>query len=178
MHYLMKRRWDSGIYCPHCGSCKTYVYKDTKLFKCGDCKKQFTAKVRTIFTDSKVPLTKWFLAIYLSTSLKKGISSVQLSKYIGTTQKTAWFMLQRIRYAIEHNDGDILSGHVEVDETYVGGKPRAYEKGVVFGAIERGGKMKISHVKSSGVRVLISKIKKDIRRGSTVYSDQWELTIV
>lgn len=182
LEFLATKRWGKDQkerYCPHCGSYATYAFKNGLLFKCKDCRRQFTVKVGTIFTDSKVPLAKWFLAIYLATSLKKGISSVQLSKYAGVTQKTAWFMLQRIRYAIEHSDGDILSGDIEIDETYVGGKPRAYEKGrrkekgVVFGAIERGGKMRISHVKSSGSRVLIPKIKEEIRRGSTIYSDQW-----
>lgn len=178
---LMEKRWGkdgNGRYCPHCGSYATYAFKDGRLFKCKDCAKQFTVKVGTIFTDSKVPLTKWYLAIYLSTSLKKGISSVQLAKYIGTTQKTAWFMLQRIRYAMEENDDGMLQGEVEVDETYIGGPPRAYEAGKrkpkapVFGAIERGGRIKLSSVKSTGARVLIPKIKQQVRRGSLIYSDQ------
>ena len=181
LKFLAEKRWGIGQqdrYCPHCGSYETYAFKDGFLFKCKDCRKQFTVKVGTIFTDSKVPLTKWFLAIYLATSLKKGISSVQLSKYIGVTQKTAWYMLQRIRYAIEANDDDPLRGFIEVDETYVGGKPRAYEKGkrkekgVVFGAIERNGRARFTHVKSSGARVLIPKIKRDIRRGAVIFSDQ------
>lgn len=183
LEFLAKKRWGKDQkerYCPHCGSYETYAFKNGLLFKCKDCQKQFTVKVGTIFTDSKVPLAKWFLAIYLATSLKKGISSVQLSKFAGVTQKTAWFMLQRIRYAIENGDGDILGGHVEVDETYVGGKPRAYaknghrkQKGIVFGAIERGGKMRVRHVKSSGVRVLMPEIKQGIQKGATIYSDQW-----
>ncbi len=179
---LAEKRWGKDQkerYCPHCGSYATYAFKDGKLFKCKDCGKQFTVKVGTIFTDSKVPLHKWFLAIYLSTSLKKGISSVQLAKYIGTTQKTSWYMLQRIRYAMEANDDGMLSGKVEVDETYIGGKNRAYEKGYkpkapVFGAIERGGKIRVSSVKSSGARVLIPTIKQQVRRGSLIYSDKWQ----
>ncbi|MDX2776656.1 IS1595 family transposase [Streptomyces caniscabiei] len=180
--YLAEKRWgkdQKDRFCPHCGSYATYAFKNGKLYKCKDCSKQFTVKVGTIFTDSKVPLTKWFLAIYLATSLKKGISSVQLSKYAGVTQKTAWFMLQRIRYAIEDNPDGMLGGEVEVDETYVGGKPRAYEKGkrkpkaVVFGMIQRNGNIKVSHEVSSGARVLIPKIKENVRRGTIIYSDQW-----
>src|SRR3990167_7451213 len=94
LDYLEHSRCGDKAICPHCGSVKTYKFSSGKLFKCGGCRKQFTAKVGTIFSDSKIPLYKWFLAIYLATSLKKGISSIQLSKYIGVTQKTAWFMLQ------------------------------------------------------------------------------------
>lgn len=133
--YLEKARWGDEPICPRCGSYKTYKYTSGvnagKLFKCGDCKRQFTVRVGTIFEDSKISLHKWFLAVYLATSLKKGISSVQLSKYIETTQKTSWYMLQRIRYAIETGNYNKLDGEVEIDETYtyVGGKSenRAYE---------------------------------------------------
>jgi transposase-like protein len=120
--YLEKARWGDEIVCPHCGSYKAYKYSDGRLFKCGDCRKQFTVRVGTIFEDSKISLQKWFLAVYLATSLKKGISSVQLSKYLGITQKTSWFMLQRIRYAIETGDTTKLSGEVEIDETYMSKK--------------------------------------------------------
>jgi transposase-like protein len=168
--YLEKSRWDDSISCPHCGSYKTYKFTNGRLFKCGDCRKQFTVRVGTIFEDSKIPLQKWFLAIYLATSLKKGISSVQLSKYLGITQKTAWFMLQRIRYAIETGDSKSLSGEVEIDETYVGGKSknRAYApvktKSVVFGMVERQGNVRIKHVKSSGARILLPTIQKHRKR--------------
>ncbi|MEI7689687.1 MAG: IS1595 family transposase [Candidatus Saccharibacteria bacterium] len=178
--YLEKSRWGEKVVCPHCGSYKTYKFTDGRLFKCGDCRKQFTVRVGTIFEDSKIPLQKWFLAVYLGTSLKKGISSVQLSKYLGITQKTAWFMLQRIRYAIETSDSDLLSGEVEIDETYVGGKSknRAYApvktKSVVFGMVERQGNVRIKHVKSSGARILLPAIQSNIAKGSTVYSDQWQ----
>ncbi|MGI8636075.1 MAG: IS1595 family transposase [Segetibacter sp.] len=179
LNYLEKARWGDKAICPHCGSIKTYRFKSGVLFKCGDCRKQFTAKVGTIFSDSKVPLYKWFLAIYLATSLKKGISSVQLSKYAGVTQKTAWFMLQRIRFALEKGNGDLLSGNVEVDETYVGGKAqnRAYkkvaEKAVVFGMVERDGNSKLKHVRSSVARVLLPEISKSVVTASQIHSDQW-----
>lgn len=177
--HLEAARWSQGRACLHCGSVKTYKFKSGKLFKCGDCRKQFTAKIGTIFSDSKVPLTKWFLAIYLATSLKKGISSVQLSKYAGVTQKTAWFMLQRIRHALEQGDGDLLTGQIEVDETYMGGKAfnRAFAtpkpKQTVFGMVERGGRTRLRHVKSSGTRVLMPEIKKSVGRVAVIYSDQW-----
>jgi len=102
--FLEEQRWgkdSTNRYCPHCGSLKTYKFTDGKLFKCGDCRKKFTALVGTMFSDSHVPLQKWLYAIYLNTSLKKGISSVQLARYLDVTQKTAWFMLQRIRNSVE-----------------------------------------------------------------------------
>jgi transposase-like protein len=177
--FLAEQRWKNGRYCPHCGSYETYKYKDGKLFKCRDCKKQFTVKVGTIFSDSHVPLTKWFYAIYLNTSLKKGISSIQLAKYLGITQKSAWFMLQRIRYGLESaGHGDLLNNVVEVDETYVGGKQTGERRGpadkaVVFGAVERDGKARIKHVPSSGTRVLIPEIQKTISPKALIYSDQY-----
>jgi transposase-like protein len=128
--YLEEARWGDEIVCPHCGSYKTYKFTNGRLFKCGDCKKQFTVRVGTIFEDSKISLQKWFLAVYLATSLKKGVSSVQLSKYLGITQKTAWFMLQRIRYAIKSGTYDNLDGKVEIDETYVGSKSENWFKNI------------------------------------------------
>jgi len=178
--YLEQARWGDKHTCPRCGSYKAYKFSDGRLFKCGDCRKQFTVRVGTIFEDSKLPLQKWFLAVYLATSLKKGISSVQLAKYLGITQKSAWFMLHRIRYAIEVGNGDLLSGDVEVDETYIGGASanRAFQpvktKEVVFGMVERKGNVKIQHVKSSGARVLLPAIQNNVKRESTIYSDQWQ----
>jgi transposase-like protein len=179
LEFLEKQRWQNGRYCPHCGSYETYKFKNGKLFKCADCQKQFTVKVGTIFSDSHVPLTKWFYAIYLNTSLKKGISSIQLAKYLGITQKSAWFMLQRIRYGLEGaGHGELLNNVVEVDETYVGGVKHGARvgpagKAVVFGAIERGGKAKIKHVPTSGARILIPEIQRSISPEATIYSDQY-----
>src|ERR1700704_5653665 len=123
--FLEEQRWGkegATRCCPQGGSLKSYKFADGKLFKCGDCRKKFTIKVGTMFSDSHVPLQKWFYAIYLNTSLKKGISSIQLARYLDITQKTAWFMLQRIRYSIEQSGhSDLLGNIVEADETYVGG---------------------------------------------------------
>ncbi len=101
--------------CPHCDCNKTYKFKNDKTFKCSSCLKQFSIRIGTIFEDSNAPLLKWFFAIYLFTSLKKGISSIQLSKYIGVTQKTAWFILQRIRVAME-DETIQFEGISEIDE--------------------------------------------------------------
>jgi transposase-like protein len=120
-------KWANGEYCPHCGSVKVYHFSDNKTHKCGDCRKKFSIRIGTIFEDSKISLQKWFMAIYLVTSHKKGISSIQLGKDIGVTQKTAWFMLYRLRHASQtksfNNPPLGSSGKpVKIDETYVGGK--------------------------------------------------------
>ena len=128
--FLIEKRWNGEVSCPH-QDCfhyndpknKIYHLKDGKNFKCSHCGKLFSYKVGTIFDDSKIPMTKWFTAIYLHTANKKDISSVQLSKHISVTQKTAWFMLHRLRYALSNNGGnDIFKGTMEVDEIYLGGR--------------------------------------------------------
>lgn len=132
LEHLEVSRWDTKgerRYCPHCGSVRAYKFKSGKLFKCGDCRKQFSVKVGTMFTDSHVPLHKWYLAIYLAFSLKKGISSIQLSKYLGVTQSTAWFMLQRIRNTIVSSGNSQLLGDSQIDETYIGGNKHDGKRG-------------------------------------------------
>jgi transposase-like protein len=121
--YIQVKRWGNSPICPHCEGEKIYKFSDGKRFKCGSCKKQFTVRIGTIFQDSNVPLRKWIIAMYLNTCHKKGISSYQLAKDIKVTQKTAWFMLQRIRYGLGHDTAnEQLEGTVQVDETFVGGK--------------------------------------------------------
>lgn len=92
-------KWAEKKQCPHCGSEKIYHFSNNRTHKCAQCRKKFSIRVGAIFEDSKIPLQKWFMAIYLTTSHKKGISSVQLAKDIDVTQKTAWFMLHRLRHA-------------------------------------------------------------------------------
>lgn len=147
-------RWKDGAFCPHCGSTRVYHFSDNRTHKCGDCRKRFSIKVGTIFEDSKIELRKWLLAVWMITSHKKGIASTQLARDIGVTQKTAWFMLHRLRHAATTQSFNRpLEGEVEVDETYVGGKlsnkhkddpKRTGKRGtsgkaVVVGALERGG---------------------------------------
>lgn len=102
INYFAAVRFKNGLYCPHCCSGrKIHKFSDNVRYKCADCRKQFTVKVGTIFEESKIPLQKWFATFYLVTSQEKGISSLQLSRDITVTQKTAWFMLQRIRHIAE-----------------------------------------------------------------------------
>lgn len=127
--YLESIRWPNGPVCPHCGESEKRPYplksETRKLYKCAACRKQYTVTVGTIFEGSHIPLQKWLLGFYLLCSSKKGMSAHQLHRMLGITYKSAWFMAHRIRYAMEQPPfAKPLSGVVEADETYVGGKER------------------------------------------------------
>ncbi len=135
---LEKLRWPNGVVCPHCGGLKPYKLTpkaDSQkpvrkgVYKCSDCRSQFTVTVKTIFEDSHIPLNKWLMAISLLCASKKGMSAHQLHRMLGITYKSAWFMAHRIRYALEQKPlAEKLSGIIEVDECYIGGKPRKVNK--------------------------------------------------
>lgn len=119
--HLEQLRWDGYVVSPFDSTSKVYKCKDNK-YRCKNTGKYFNVKTNTLFDNTKIELRKWFLAIYIVTSHKKGISSMQLAKDIDVTQKTAWFILQRIRNCFEISDNDQLDNDVEIDETFVGGK--------------------------------------------------------
>lgn len=185
--HLESLRWNSGhIVSPFDPYSKVYKCANNR-YRCKNTGKYFNVKTGTLFDNSKVELQKWFLAIWLATSHKKGISSVQLSKDIGVTQKTAWFMLQRIRNCFGFDNDNDLSNEVEVDETYIGGKNKnkhnvkkvectqgrsIKDKAPVFGMIERGGKLNAKCVEDVSVRTLTSEIVRYVN-DATVYSDEW-----
>lgn len=125
IQFFIKQRWENKVECPF-GTCsaesKIYNLKSGKDFKCSCCGKIFSYKTRTIFEDTKIPMRKWFMAIYLIVNHKKGISSLQLGRDIDVTQKTAWFMLHRIRHILGLDDDNIFDGTTECDEVYLGGK--------------------------------------------------------
>lgn len=180
--YLEEARWNGQIVCPHCKNDeKIYKFKNGKLYKCGKCRKQFSVRVGTIFEDSQLSLKKWFMAIYLITAHKKGISSLQLSKDIGVTQKTAWFMLHRIRHAIKAKSFDkpLLSNIVEVDETYVGGKHHgkrgrgSENKTPVMGIVERHGKIRTKKLDNVKKATLQNEILKNVDKEAVVMTDDW-----
>jgi transposase-like protein len=121
--YLEKLRWDNKPCCFRCKrNDKIYFTAKVGLYACGHCRKQFSIRKGTIFEDSPLKLTKWFLAFYLEISNVKGVSSIKLANDIGVHQETAWFMLQRIRWALKNNTIEKMQGAIEVDETYIGGK--------------------------------------------------------
>jgi transposase-like protein len=125
IEYLEQIRWHGKPICPYCGSDNTYklIHDERYRHHCNGCRKSFSVTVDTIFHDTRVPLPKWFLAISLILNAKKGISSCQLARDIEVHQETAWSMGHRIRKAMQQKDGELLKGIVEMDETYVGGKP-------------------------------------------------------
>lgn len=187
--FLAKLRWGDKIICQKCGVIGVKVYKlASGRLKCAECRATFTVRMGSVFEDSKIPLQKWFFAIYLCTSLKKGVSSIQLAKYLGVTQKTSWFMLQRIRYVFENGTFEKLKNQVEVDETYMGGRESnkhvskqtkgtqgfgsAKTKAPVVGMVERGGNIHAVATTDTGKATLMSLIRKHVAIDATVYTDE------
>jgi transposase-like protein len=129
IQFFAKLRWESGeAVCPRCQSRHTSFLSTRLMWKCLDCKKQFSIKVGTIFEDSAIGLDKWLCAMFLIANCKNGVSSYEISRDIHVTQRTAWFMLQRIRHAMHTGTFSKLSGEIEVDETFIGGKTRNMHK--------------------------------------------------
>lgn len=172
--YFESIRFKDGEYCPHCSATKIYRFKDAR-YRCATCKKDFTIKIGTVFGESKIPLQKWFIAIYLLTTSKKGISSIELAEKVGVTQKTAWFMDHRIRKAMKQNKGKLF-GKVEVDETYVAGKHSRKDgfskKGAVMGMIERKGTLKAMAIPNRQTHIVFNEIRKHIDRSAFVMTDE------
>jgi transposase-like protein len=184
--HLRSIRWRDGAFCPHCGSLKVYHFSDNRTHKCGDCRARFSIKVGTIFEDTKIGLHKWFMAIYLITSHKKGIASTQLARDIAVTQKTAWFMLHRLRHAAETKSFNApLKGQVEADETFVGGKEKnkhahkktpgsqgGANKAVVFGMLERGGELRARKVPDASAATVQGAIRESVAPGTSIMTDE------
>lgn len=185
INFLTKERWGNkkNICCPRCNHKEIYIYKNNKTFKCKGCLKQFSIRIGTIFEGSNVPLYKWFFAIYLFTSFKKGASSVQLAKTLGTTEKTAWFMLGRIRVAMAGEGKKVFEGITEIDEAYFGGaeknrhmrdritKPRT--KTVIVGLVNRDTKEVVAKkIESAKTHDLQPKIYENVKEGSTIITDE------
>ena len=182
--HLCKLRWPNGRDCPYCGHDKTYNRTDGR-FICGGCNRSFSVRVGTIFEGSKLPLQKWFVAVWLLMSNRKGISSCALSRQIGVRQKTAWSMLQRIRLALYDIGGrDKVDGIVEVDEAYFGGKEknkhfdkRLFDrwregKTQAIGLRNRDGKVRLRHVGIANKVSMMWFIRNNIKKGAVVFTDQ------
>jgi len=184
--HLRAIRWgenDERAYCPYCGGTRIMHFKDNKNHKCSDCRKRFSIKVGTIFADSKIQLRKWFAAIWMITSHKKGIASTQLAKDIKVTQKTAWFMLHRLRHAAETKSfNGPMDGDVEVDETYVGGKSKSmhakdrkarkqYDKATVIGVLKRDGELRVSHIPNASRENLHNTVRENVSTEGRLITD-------
>ena len=187
--FLESKRWPNGPVCPHCGG-EGYALtpKPTSrrpgrrgLKKCKACRQQFSVRIGTIFEESKIAICKWLMAIHLMTSSKKGISSHQMAREIGVTQKTAWFLCHRIREAMrEEPMATMLAGSVEIDETYVGGKPRKKGQGKrgrgtkkrpVLALVERNGNVRALPVKQVDRSTLHNAAKQHIQQNATAFTD-------
>ena len=184
--HLRAIRWRDGEFCPYCGGNKIYHFSDRKTHKCGDCKQRFSIKVGTIFEDTKLPLRKWFAAIWMITNHPKGIASVTLAKDLKITQKSAWFMLHRLRHAARTPSFNApLKGDVEADTTFVGGKEKNKHakdrkggtqggagKAVVLGIVEREGELRAEHVKDQKAKTLQGKVRENVAPGAAVLTDE------
>lgn len=185
--FLEQQRWNGKPICPHCGHDK--VYKTNRGYKCADkdCYKKFTVTVGTVFENSKIKLNLWFAAIYLATAHKKGISSLQLHRDLGITQKTAWFMLHRIREMLREKKSNLLQGEVQADETFVGGKNRnrhtdkkvefsqgrsVKDKTPVLGLLSNG-RVNTTVVPDTKAGTLKPIIQKMVEKGSIIVTDEW-----
>jgi transposase-like protein len=185
--FVAKLRWPNGPVCPRCGGTEYSYLTTRRLWKCKVCKKQYSVKVGTIFEDSPLGFDKWLPAIWLIANSKNGISSHELHRALGITQKSAWFVLHRIRLAMQTGTFEKLSGEVEVDETFVGGKAINMHKAArarkikgtgtgartpVLGLIERGGKVRAEVITDTKGKTLKPRVSKAVERGSAIYTDR------
>jgi hypothetical protein len=189
LNYLVARRWPNGVVCPTCGSKDIGFIASRRMFQCKTRhpKAQFSVKLGTIFEESPLGLEKWLPAMWMIASDRNGISSYELHRALGVTQKTAWFMLHRIRLAMQDEvTGGKLGGEVEVDETFIGGKARNMHadkraekitgtggqgKAIVAAVLERGGKVRAKVVGTRRKPELQAMVREHVEPGSALYSD-------
>jgi transposase-like protein len=189
--YLVNLRWPDGVTCPRCGSTEHNYIRTRKVWRCKACKRQFSVKVGTIFEDSPIGLDIWLPAVWMIANAKNGISSCEVARALGVTQKTAWFMLHRIRLAMQSGSFEKLDGDVEADETYIGGEAKnmhkwkrkeaisgrgSVGKDIVFGLLQRTtkeepSKVKTKVVKNTKKKTLHREIRGDVEQGANLYTD-------
>ncbi len=188
---IASRRWADGVaICPKCDDTNNTFLASRKVWQCKNkaCRKQFSVKVGTIFEDSPIGLDKWFTAVWLITSAKNGISSYEIHRSIGVTQKTAWFMMHRIRLAMQNGSFMKLSGNVEVDETFIGGKAKnmhvakrkaiiqgrgSVGKTAVMGLLERKGRVLAKVIERTDRETLHAEVKANVEKDSNLFTDEW-----
>lgn len=191
LEFMKELRWPTGIVCPHCQSDKIGKMSPRRVWNCKGCKKQFSVKVGTVFEDSPIGLDKWVCALWMVANAKNGISSYEIHRSLGVTQKTAWFMLHRIRTAMQLGSIEKAKGQVESDETFIGGKARNMHKGkrqakgrgtvgksVVMGLLERKGdgfegssEIRAKHIADTKRSTLHGEIKANVESGAELFTD-------
>ena len=188
IQFVSAMRWPDGVSCQRCHSKTVSHLKSRSVWQCKGCRKQFSVKVGTIFEDSPIKLNQWLCAMWLLVNAKNGISSYEVGRSLGVTQKTAWFMMHRIRLALQQGSlTHKLSGEVEADETYIGGKARnmhkdkqrkvlkaegSFRKAVVMGMLERDGEVRTKVLNVASAKVLAREIRANVEPGSTLYTDE------
>jgi transposase-like protein len=188
LDYVVSKRWPKGVICPTCGSSEVKFISTRRLWECKGKhpKRQFSAKIGTVLEDSPIGLDKWLMAMWMVANCKNGVSSYEIGRDLGVMQRTAWFMLHRIRESMQDRFGGKLSGEVEVDETLIGGKARnmhvgkrlrritgtgGKDKTAVMGILERGGKVRATVVPNRKRHALQTEVRKHVEAGSALYSD-------
>jgi transposase-like protein len=186
--YVVARRWRDGVTCPTCGCADVIFLAHQNRWQCRNkhSKRQFSLKTGTIYEDSPLGLDKWLAATWLVSNCKNGVSSCEVARALNVTQKTAWFMDHRIRFSLRIGTGNKLSGQVEADETYIGGKARnmheakrervitgtgGKDKTKVMGILERGGKIRTKVVSNTKKKILQSEIREHVLAGSALFTD-------
>ena len=191
--FVASLRWPRGVTCPHCEDKNVAFVASRRIWQCKECRKQFSVKVGSIFEDSPIALSKWLPAMWMLVNCRNGVSSYEIARDLGVTQKTAWFMLHRLRLAIQAKSFDKINGDVEVDETYIGGKSRNMHadkrkrvgmkrgksmagKVAVMALLDRHGKDGTSQVRTEILAgrkkgSLQSKVRQHVDEGSNVYTD-------
>ena len=189
VEFLEKQRWGGHPGCPHCGDTDVYQMKDSKTserqanfrWRCNGCKKQFTVRIGTVFEDSRIPLRHWCYGFWRASTSKKGVSALEIHRHTGVSYKSSLFMLHRIRFAMSDSAPGPLSGDVEVDETYVGGKPRykgqskqgrGTNKQCVVALVERGGSVKTKPVANVTGKTLKAVIRESVNTSSRIITDE------
>lgn len=184
--FAAKLRWPNGVFCSRCGEGEPMFLKTVERWKCRGCGNQFSVKKGTVMEDSAIPLPKWLCAMWMLANCKNGVSSYEIHREIGVTQKTAWFMLQRIRLAMQAGTIQKMSGHVEADETFIGGKVSnmskakrkvlggskgATGKAIIAGVLERGGRVHASVVSDTTGNRLRGHIREHVEPGARLSTD-------
>ncbi len=193
VEFMEQQRWVDKPYCPRCGDFSVYQMKDSKTgerqtnfrWRCQGCKEQFTVRIGTVFEDSRAPLRHWCFVFWRAATSKKGVSALEIHRQTGLSYKTSLFMLHRVRHAMDEKDIEPLNGIVEVDEAFIGGKPRRFHgsrktnkankksKTTVLGLLERNGRIRPKVIADVTGKTLKAAIAENVKAGSRIMTDDW-----